>query len=55
MEGILDLHHDIMFYIVATIILVMYLLGRFIFLFNSKTVLPENRSKMTHFIALEVI
>jgi heme/copper-type cytochrome/quinol oxidase subunit 2 len=55
MEGILDLHHDIMYFIVAIIIVVLYLLGRFTFLFNSETVLPENRSKMTHFIALEVM
>ncbi len=55
MEGILDLHHDIMFYIVGTLIVVLYLLSRFIYLFNSKTVQSENRSRMTHFIALEVI
>jgi hypothetical protein len=55
MEGIIDLHHDIMFYIVATVFLVLYLLSRFIFLFNSETVLVENRSKMTHFVSLEVI
>jgi len=55
MEGIVDLHHDVMFFIVTTLVIVLYLLTRFIYLFNSETVVPENKSRMKHFVSLEII
>jgi len=55
MEGIIDLHHDIMYFIVAIIIFVLFLLVRFIELFNSRTVRKEDRSKITHNTALEMV
>jgi len=55
MEGIIDLHHDIMGFIVGIIIFVLFLLVRFVYIFNSNTVKKEDRSKITHNMALEVI
>ena len=36
MEGIIDLHHEIMFYVVATIVFVFWMLVRLVVLFNSQ-------------------
>lgn len=36
MEKIVDLHHDIMFFLVLVVTFVSFMLGRIIFLFNSK-------------------
>lgn len=54
MEGIVDLHHDVMFFMVAIVIFVLYLLCRFVYLFNSKWVLAEDRSNIVHNTYLEI-
>jgi cytochrome c oxidase subunit 2 len=52
MEGVIDLHHEIMFYIVVIIIFVLWMLVRIIMLFNSKDLaLPY--SNITHHVELE--
>jgi cytochrome c oxidase subunit 2 len=38
MEGIVDLHHDIMFFLVFIIVFVMWMMGAIIVYFNEKTV-----------------
>jgi cytochrome c oxidase subunit 2 len=55
MEGIIDLHHDLMFFIVIVIIFVFFMLFRIIYLFDSRTVQVSSLSRVTHNTALEVI
>ena len=38
MDGLIDLHHDIMFFLVFIIVFVMWMLGAIIMYFNEKTV-----------------
>jgi heme/copper-type cytochrome/quinol oxidase subunit 2 len=52
MEGVIDLHHEIMFYIIIIITFVLWMLVRTVVLFNSsKLVLPY--STVTHHVELE--
>ena len=51
MEGLMDLHHDIMFIIVTIITLVFYLLLRVILALDHMK--PKHGTKITHFIELE--
>jgi cytochrome c oxidase subunit 2 len=52
MEGIIDLHHEIMFYLVVIITFVLWMLVRIVILFNSK-VMPKPYSSVTHHTNLE--
>lgn len=52
MEGIIDLHHEIMFYIIVIITFVLYMLVRIIMLFEAKSSsLPY--TNVTHHAGLE--
>lgn len=53
MDGIISLHHDIMFFLVVIIIFVFWMLSRIIFLFDiSRNPIP---SRVTHNTQLEII
>lgn len=54
MEGIIDLHHEIMFYLVIIVTFVLWMLLRIITLFNDKS-MPKVHSKVTHHVLLECI
>ena len=52
MEGIVDLHHDIMFFLTVISIFVLYLLVRVVLLFNKK----ENRyERIVHGKVIEIV
>lgn len=52
-EGIIELHHDIMFFLVITVIFVLWMLIRIIWLFDKdKNPIPSN---VTHNVNLEII
>ena len=52
MEGIIDLHHDIMFFLILTVFFVLWMLCRIIFLFGvKKNPIPSN---ITHNTELEL-
>ena len=38
MQGIIDLHHDIMFFLIFIIVFVLWMMGTIIIYFNEKTV-----------------
>jgi cytochrome c oxidase subunit 1 len=53
MEGIIDLHHDIMYFLVIVVIFVLWMICRIIWLFNEEhNPIPAN---ITHHIQLEII
>jgi cytochrome c oxidase subunit II len=55
MEGLIDLHHDIMFFLVFIIVFVLYLLAVIVFLFHESADSKRNTSTVTHHTRLEVI
>jgi cytochrome c oxidase subunit 2 len=55
MEGIIDLHHDLMFFIVIVITFVFFIMFRIIYLFDSRTVQASSLSRVTHNTQLEII
>lgn len=55
MEGIIDLHHDIMFFLVFISIFVLYLLVAVIVLFSDSKNNTRNTSTVTHHTVLEII
>ena len=56
MEGIIDLHHNIMFFMIYIVIFISYILIRAIFLFNSTKKTPfDSVSSIRHYLSLEVI
>jgi heme/copper-type cytochrome/quinol oxidase subunit 2 len=54
MEKIVDLHHDLMFFIIVIVIFVSYMLGRAIVLFRQENTLTR-RATFTHHTKLEII
>jgi hypothetical protein len=48
MEGLIDLHHDIMFFLTFIIIFVFYLLVTIMYLFNEHRSSNRNTSTVTH-------
>lgn len=54
-EGIIDLHHDIMFFLVFISIFVLYLLAAVIVLFSDEESSTRNTSTVTHHTVLEII
>jgi hypothetical protein len=48
MEGLIDLHHDIMFFLVFIVIFVLYLLSVIIILFRATPVQTRSTSTVTH-------
>jgi heme/copper-type cytochrome/quinol oxidase subunit 2 len=55
MEGLIDLHHDIMFFLVFIIVFVLYLLIVIVFLFHANHKIPQNTSTVAHHTQLEII
>jgi hypothetical protein len=55
MEGIIDLHHDIMFFLVFISIFVLYLLVAVIILFSDSETGLRNTSTVSHHTILEII
>jgi len=55
MEGIIDLHHDIMFFLVLISVFVLYLLFAIIFMFSAKKNDLRNTSTVGHHTILEII
>lgn len=55
MEGIIDLHHDIMFFLVFISIFVLYLLIAVIVLFSETETSARNTSTVSHHTILEII
>ena len=55
MEGIIDLHHDIMFFLVFIIIFVLYLLIAIVFFFHEGARGLDNVSRVSHHTRLEII
>lgn len=55
MEGIIDLHHDIMFFLVFISIFVLYLLVAVIVLFSDSENNTRNTSTVSHHTILEII
>jgi cytochrome c oxidase subunit 2 len=53
MEGIIDLHHDIMFFLIITLTFVMWMLLRILMFFTAGAV--SKRSFITHNTELEII
>jgi cytochrome c oxidase subunit 2 len=52
MEGIIDLHHDIMFFLVIVVVFVFRMLSKNIQLFNNN---KTRYKQITHHTALEVV
>jgi cytochrome c oxidase subunit 2 len=52
MEGIVDLHHDIMFFMFVISVFVLYLLVRTVMLFHSS---KNNFLKVTHGRVIEIV
>jgi heme/copper-type cytochrome/quinol oxidase subunit 2 len=56
MEGIIDLHHNIMFFMIFVLIFVSYVLIRSVYLFNSDNMdLLTPVSRTRHYLSLEVV
>jgi len=55
MEGLIDLHHDIMFFIIFIIVFVFYLLMMIVHLFGESKSAARNTSAVTHHTLLEII
>jgi len=55
MEGLIDLHHDIMFFLVFIIVFVLYLLVVIVLMFNESSDLTRNTSTVSHHTGLEII
>jgi len=55
MEGIIDLHHDIMFFLVFISIFVLYLLVAIIVMFGEDENSTRNTSAVAHHTILEII
>lgn len=55
MEGIIDLHHDIMFFLVFISIFVLYLLVAIVMLFSENENSVRNTSTVSHHTVLEII
>lgn len=55
MEGIIDLHHDIMFFLVFISIFVLYLLVAIVILFSENENNTRNTSTVSHHTVLEII
>jgi len=56
MEGIIDLHHNIMFFMIFIVIFVSFILLRAVHLFNSENIdilTPVSRTR--HYLSLEII
>jgi cytochrome c oxidase subunit 1 len=53
MEGIVELHHDIMYFLILVVIFVLWMLCRIILLFDNK--INPIPSKVTHNVQLEII
>jgi hypothetical protein len=54
-EGLVDLHHDIMFFLVFIIVFVLYLLIIIVLEFGAPNNKPRNTSTVVHHTRLEVI
>lgn len=55
MEGIIDLHHDIMFFLVFISIFVLYMLVAIVVLFGEDQNSSRNTSAVSHHTVLEII
>lgn len=55
MEGIIDLHHDIMFFLVLISIFVLYLLAAIVIMFSENENSTRNTSAVSHHTVLEII
>ena len=55
MEGLIDLHHDIMFFLAFIIVFVLYMLTVIILLFRENKVSLRNTSTVSHHTDLEII
>jgi cytochrome c oxidase subunit 2 len=55
MEGIIDLHHDIMAFLVLISIFVLYLLVAIVVLFSENEDSKRNTSTVSHHTVLEII
>jgi hypothetical protein len=55
MEGLIDLHHDIMFFLVFIIVFVLYLLTVIVFYFHETPDSVRNTSTVSHHTRLEII
>lgn len=55
MEGIIDLHHDIMFFLVLISIFVLYLLAAVMVMFGEDKNSARNTSTVSHHTMLEII
>src|SRR4051812_14551128 len=56
MEAIVDLHHNIMFFMIYIVIFVSYILLRAIYLFNSNKRTPfDSVSRTRHYLSIEII
>jgi len=54
MDGIIDLHHEIMFYVILISIFVLWMILRIAYLFNSDSH-PKVSSNLTRHVGLEII
>jgi cytochrome c oxidase subunit 1 len=55
MEGIVDLHHDVMSFIFFILILVFWLIARTVFLYSANSNLKWERCQLNHHTFLEII
>ena len=54
MEGIVDLHHDIMFFLVIICVFVLYLLFRVVFFYRAENG-KDNYFKLVHGKVIEIV
>jgi hypothetical protein len=54
MEKIVDLHHDLMFFIIAIVVFVSWMLGRMLYFYNSENTATP-RVAFAHHTVLEII
>jgi cytochrome c oxidase subunit 2 len=55
MEGIIDLHHDLFFFVVITSIFVVWMLGRIIYFFALRDKIIHVPIRFTHHTTLEIV
>lgn len=55
MENIIDLHHDISFFLVVIVFFVLFLLARVFFFFNSNNIQVIRSLYLTHNTTIEII
>jgi heme/copper-type cytochrome/quinol oxidase subunit 2 len=55
MEGIINLHHDLMFFITFILFFVMILMGRTLFYFNVNGSAPGAAQNVVHGTVLEIV